>query len=153
MADRLAAVGERPVGRDQVDRPDLLDAEREGQLGGPLALELHPEFLGLGVDVVGAVDAHRLDGRDVERELERVADADRTALEVVGVLRRVAATEVGADVHQHRAGGDRLVVDADRVVERLERRTGLAIALADDVVLRLERSACSRSRSSSRLPT
>ena len=86
MADGLAAVGQRPVGRDDVDRPDLLDAEGEGQLGGPLALELHPELLGLGVDVVDAVDAHRLDGRDVERELEGVADADRTALEVVGVL-------------------------------------------------------------------
>ena len=32
MADRLAAVGERPVGRDEVDRADLLDAEREGEL-------------------------------------------------------------------------------------------------------------------------
>ena len=35
VADRLAAVGERPVGRHEVDRPDLLDAEGEGQLGGP----------------------------------------------------------------------------------------------------------------------
>ena len=138
VRDLLAAVGERPVGGHEIDRPDLLHAEGEGQLRLPLALELHPELLGLGVDVVGRVEGHRLDGRDVERELERVADADGAALEAVGVVGRVAAPEVRADVHQHRAGGDGLVVDADRVVERLERRSGLAIAVADDVELRLE---------------
>ena len=36
------------------------------------------------------------------------------------------------------------VVDADRVVERLERRARLAVAVADDVVLRLERLAALR---------
>ena len=53
-----------------------------------------PKSCGLGEDAVGAVDAHGLDGRDVERELEGVADADRAALEVVGVARRVVAGEV-----------------------------------------------------------
>ena len=32
VADLLAAVGQRPVGRDEVDRPDLLDTQRQGEL-------------------------------------------------------------------------------------------------------------------------
>ena len=87
-------LAERAVGGHEIDRADLLDAEGQGQLGGAVALELHPEFLGLGEDVVRLVDGHRLDRRDVERELERVADADGAALEAVGVVRRVAAAEV-----------------------------------------------------------
>ena len=144
--DALAAVGQRPVGGHEVDRAGLGHAQRERQAGvGRLALEGHPEVLGPGEHVVRRVEGHRLDRRDVQRELEGVADADGTALEVVGVGRRVAAAEVGADVHEHVAGGERPVVDADGVVERLERRARLAVALADDVVLGLElRAALAR---------
>ena len=49
-----------------------------------------------------------------------------------------AATEVRRDVHEHRRGGQRLVVDADRVVDRLDRRAGLAPAVGQDVELGLE---------------
>ena len=134
-----AAVGQRPVRTDEVDRAGLGDAEREREAGiGRLALEGHPEVLGPREHVLGTVERHGLDGRDVERELQRVADPDRASLEVVGIGRRVATTEVGRDVHQHVAGGERAVVDADGVVERLERRTRLAEALGHDVVLRLE---------------
>ena len=138
MADRLAAVGERAVGGHQVDRPDLLDAQREGQLRLPLALELHPELLGLGVDVVGPLMAIVLTAGMLSENWSALRTRTGPRSRLSASLGRIAATEVGADVHQHRARGDRLVVDADRVVERLERRTGLAIALADDVVLRLE---------------
>ena len=82
MPDRLAVVAERAVGRDEVDRPDLLDAQGEGELAPCVApWNFMPEVLGLGKDVIRAVDAHRLDGRDVERELERGADADRPPLQ------------------------------------------------------------------------
>ena len=139
MADGLATVGQGPVGGHEVHRPNLLDAECQGQPGlRPVGLEVHPELPGLGEDVVWAVDGHGLDGRDIERELQGAADPDRASLQTVGVTRHIATAEVRADVHQHRARGQRPVVDTHRVVEWLEGRSGLPIALADDVVLRLE---------------
>ncbi len=137
--DARAAVAERPVCADEVDRSCLGDAECERHARvGRGALEGHAEVLRPREEVVGLVEGGRLDGRDVERELERVADADRPPLEVVGIGRRVAAAEVGGAVHEHVAGREGPVVDADDVVERLERRARLAEALRDDVVLRLE---------------
>ena len=44
----------------------------------------------------------------------------------------------GRDVHEHRGGRQRAVVDADRVVDRLDRRPGLAPAVGHDVELGLE---------------
>ena len=46
--------------------------------------------------------------------------------------------EVGHDVHEHRRRGHRPVVDPDRVVDRLDRRSGLAPAVRQDVELGLE---------------
>ena len=46
--------------------------------------------------------------------------------------------EVRRDVHEHRGRGERLVVDADGVVDRLDRRTRLAPAVGKDVELGLE---------------
>ena len=82
--------------------------------------------------------ADRLDGRDVEREPEGVADANRAALQVVGIGRRVAVAEVGDDVHEHRPGGDLPARDARAVDDRLERRAGLPPAVGEDVEPRLE---------------
>ena len=50
-----------------------------------------------------------------------------------------APPEVGHDVHEHRRRGHRPVVDPDRVVDRLDRRSGLAPAVGQDVELGLER--------------
>ena len=66
-----------------------------------------------------------LDRGDVERELERAPETHRAALErrrpgsgrTLGPGRR----EVGDDVHEHRRGRHRLVVDAGQVHERLDR--------------------------------
>ena len=113
--DPPAAVAERAVGGREVHRPDLRHAQGQGQAGvGGVALEGHAEFLGPGEHVLGPVDGHRLDGRDVQRELERVAQPHGTALEAVRVVRGVAAAEIRADVHEHVAGGHGPVVDADR---------------------------------------
>ena len=90
------------------------------------------------LDLVVADRRHRLDGRDVEREPERVTDADGAALEVVGVGRRVAVAEVGHDVHEHRARRDLLARDAGAVDDRLERRARLPPAVGEDVEPRLE---------------
>ena len=154
MADPFAAVGERAVGGHEVDGPHLGDAQREREARVRLlGLEDHPEVLGAIEDVVRLVDGHRLDRGDVQGELERVPDPDRSALEVVGVVGRVPATEVGPGVHQHRAGRERAVVDRGGVVEGLERRSGLAEPVADDVVLRLELGAAPRGVVAWRTPT
>ena len=82
---------------------DLLDAQRERQARVDLAVaEPDAHRLGLLLDGVVADRRDRLDGRDVEREPQGVADADGAALEVVGVGGRVAVPEVGDDVHEHR---------------------------------------------------
>ena len=60
------------------------------------------------------------------------------ALHAVGVDRRPAAAEVGDDVHEHRRGGQRVILDPDDVVDRLERGPGLAPAVLEDVELGLE---------------
>ena len=83
-----AAVRERAVGAHEVHGVDLLDAQREREPGVDLAVaELDAHRLGLRLDRVVADDGHRLHGRDVEREPQRVSDADGAALEVVGVGR------------------------------------------------------------------
>jgi hypothetical protein len=97
-----------------------------------------PKSFALREQVIRAIDDGRLDRRDVQRELQRIPDPDRASLEVVGVGRRVATAEVGGAVHEHVAGGDRLVIDGDDVVERLERRARLAVALGHHVELGLE---------------
>ena len=97
-----------------------------------------PEVLRPLEEVVEAVDQPGLDRGDVQRELEGRAEADRAALEVVGLGRREPPAEVGHDVHEHRRRGHRPVVDADRVVDRLDRRSGLAPAVGQDVELGLE---------------
>ena len=89
-------------------------------------------------DVVDAVHRHRLDGGDVEREHERLAEAERAALEAISVEGRPAAAEVGRHVHQHRRRGECAVVDAGHVVDRLEGRPGLAPAGLQDVPFRVE---------------
>ena len=97
------------VGRGQVDRLDLDRAERAGQPGLQERLaaagEPQPERLGGLVDLVVADPLERADGRDVERVLERLADEDRTALELVGVARRPVsrAIELGRHVEQQAA--------------------------------------------------
>ncbi len=63
---------------------------------------------------------------------------DRAALELVGLGRDEAATEVRGDVHEHGGGGQRLVIDADQVVDRLDGRSRLAPAVGQDVELGLE---------------
>ena len=80
----------------------------------------------------------RLHGRDVEREAQGVAHPHGPALEVVRVGRRVAAAEVGDDVHEHRRRRDALVRDARGVDDRLERRARLAPAVGEDVEPGLE---------------
>ncbi len=92
--------------------------------------------------MVDAVEDAGLDRRDVERELEGAAHPDGAALGAVGLGRVEGAgarrREVGDDVHEHRRRGEGLVVDPDRVDERLDRRPGLAPAVGQDVELRLE---------------
>ena len=133
-----AAVGDRAVARDHVDgvRLERADAHRQHRRGPRPVLD--PEVLVALEDVVEAADQRLLDGRNVERELERRAKADRAALEPVGLDRRELVPEVREDVHEHRGGGHGLVVDADRVVDRLDRRSGLAPAIGEHVELRLE---------------
>ncbi len=139
LFDANAAVAKRPVRTDEVDRTSLGDTERDGGARVlRLGLEGHPEVLRPCEEVIRAVDDGRFDRRDVQRELQRIPDPDRTSLEVVGVGRRVATAEVGGAVHEHVARGDRLVIDGDDVVERLERRARLAVALGHHVELGLE---------------
>jgi hypothetical protein len=133
-----AAVGDRAVARDHVDRVRLERSDAHRANGHGRAWEDEPEVLGALEHVIEAHDQRRLDRRDVERELEGAAQADRATLELVGLGRRVAAAEVRDDVHEHRAGSQRLVVDADGVVDRLDRRPRLPPAVGQDVELGLE---------------
>ena len=105
-----AAVGEPAVGRGEVERPDLDRPDRAGQPGLEERLastrEADAERLGRLVDGVIADPLEGPDGRDVERVLERLADEDRAALELVRVARRpvLARVELGRDVEQQAAG-------------------------------------------------
>ena len=100
-----------------------------------------PKSWALLEDVLLADDAQRLDGRDVERELQRVADPQRAALLAVEVGRDVAAAEVGGHVHEHRGRRERALVDAGGIGERLEGRARLTPARREDVELRLHLAA------------
>ncbi len=99
---------------------------------------MDPELLGALEQVVEPGDDPGLDRGDVERELEGIAQADGSALELVGLGRHEAVAEVRRDVHEHRRSGQGLVIDADQVVDRLDRRTRLAPAVGQDVELGLE---------------
>src|SRR4029079_1776090 len=79
-----------------------------------------------------------LDRGDVERELEGRPQADRASFEVVGLGGGETTAEVRDDVHEQRRGGHASVLDADRVVDRLDRRPRLAPAVGENVELRLE---------------
>ena len=84
--------------------------------------------------------ADALQGPDrgqVQRQLEGLSDANRAALEAVGVLRRPAAAEVGRDVEQEAARRQRPLVERRGVDDRLERRARLP-ERRRRVVLRLE---------------
>ena len=116
-----------------LERPDAHRQDRGRGLEVGQAEVLRP-----GEDVIEAGHDRRLDGRDVERELERGTEAHWAALELVGLDRGEAATEVGGDVHEHRRRRQGLVIDADGVVDRLDRRAGLAPAVGKDVELGLE---------------
>ena len=117
---------------------DLERAEGEGRARDDALREHEPELLGDVHHVVGRVDDRRLDGRDVQGELERLAHPKWATLEVVGVGWDVAAAEIRRDVHEHRRRGDRAVLEADDVVDRLERGTGLAPPVGEHVELGLE---------------
>ncbi len=134
----LAAVGDRSVRADHVDRVDLDRADRHRHDRHRLRDPVDTEVLGPVVEVVEAVHDPGLDRRDVEGELERRAEANGAALVMIRLGRDEPAAEVRRDVHEHRRGGHLLVVDADRVVERLDRRPGLPPAIRQDVELRLE---------------
>ena len=133
-----AAVGDRAVRRQHVDgvRLERADAHRGDRCGARQVAQA--EVLRPVERVLEALDDGRLDGRDVERELECAAQPDGTPFELVRLGRGVAAPEVGHDVHEHRARGQGLVIDADGVVDGLDRRAGLAPAGGQDVVLGLE---------------
>ena len=132
------------VGRGQVERPDLDGAERAGQPGLqeglPAAGEADAHGLGRVGDRLVADPLEGPDGRDVERVLERLADEDRAALQPVGVARRpvLAAIEVVVTSSSRLPGRQRAGFEGGRVEDRLERRAGLAGAVAGDVVLGLE---------------
>ena len=69
---------------------DLLAAEGQAQTGlGFVAQEVQAELARGREDAIDARVRERLDGRDVERELERVPHPQRSALQVVGVGRDV----------------------------------------------------------------
>ena len=53
---------------------------------------------------------------------------------------RVPASEVGGNVHEQGGRGHRPVLKPDDVVDRLERRTGLPPAVAQDVELWVEQT-------------
>ena len=102
-------LAERAVGRGQVERPDLDGPDRAGQPGLEERLACRPakrmpELLGRSATASLPTRCERPDRRDVERVLERLADEDRAAIELVGVARRPAARpNVGRDVEQEAA--------------------------------------------------
>jgi hypothetical protein len=136
-----AAVGERAIGRGEVERPDLDRPDRAGQAGLEEALraagEADAELLGPCGDGVAADALEGTDGRDVQRVLEGLPDQDRAALELVRVARRPARAERRRDVEEEAARGQPLGIEGARVEDR-RTRTGLARAVAGGVVFRLE---------------
>ena len=117
------------------ERPDGHRGDRDSAGREAEAEVLHPLE-----QVIEAVDQAGLDRGNVQRELERLTEANRAALELVGLGRdeRLLAAEVGDHVHEHRGRVHRPIVNAGDVVDRLDRRTRLAEAFGEDVVLGLE---------------
>ena len=103
------AIGDRAVRAGEVE---LMDAERperergDGVLVVVERVELEAQPLGHGNHVLGADELLRLADRDVERVLQRVADADRASLSAVGIRRVEALGDIGPDVHEHRGRAD-----------------------------------------------
>jgi len=92
-----------------------------------------------GLDGVGdaRVLLEELDRRDVPRLADRLAHRHRPVVLQIGVLRPVAATEVGTRVHDDR-GRRRPLLQCGEVVEHLERRARLPQADTGDVELPLD---------------
>ena len=141
--DARAAVGDRAVGRGQVERarPRPCRSRRPDRPAGtafvPPAKRI-PNFVGPVGDRVAPDALERPDRRDVQRVLERLPDEDRPAVQLVGVARRPAAAELGGDVEEEAARRQPLRVEGAGVDDRLEGRARLAGAVAGGVVLRLE---------------
>ena len=117
---------------------NLQGADADGKTRVGARFEDEAEVLSALHEVIDAVDGGCLDCRDVQRVLEGLAQSDGTALVVVRVMRHVASAEVSRHVHEQAGCRHRLVLDADDVVDRLERGARLAPAVAEDVELRVE---------------
>ena len=137
-----ALVAERPEGGDEVEQPHLDGTDAAGQAGHEhrslAARELDAESLRVLGDGLRPDAAHRLDGRDVERVLERLANEDRAPLAAIGVARRPAAREGCRDVHEKGRGRHATGLEAGGVDDRLEGGAGLAEADPRHVVFRVE---------------
>ena len=105
---RTPPFADRAVGRRQVERSDLDGPERAGQAGLQEGLvpagEADAHLLGGRRRPVVADPLERPDRRDVQRVLERLADEDRAALQLVRVARGpVLARSNRRDVEQEAA--------------------------------------------------
>ena len=95
-----AAVGQRPVGRRQVDHPDPDRAERErGDIRVLGFIPLQPQPLGLLDDRLGPDELLGFRDRDVQRVLQRVAGPHRPALVVVRIVDLVAGHSVSMSMN------------------------------------------------------
>ena len=77
---QLAAVGDRAVGADHVDRVDLDRADAHRRDRHRVREQWMPKSFARSIEVVEAVHDPGLDRGDVQRELEGLPEADRAAL-------------------------------------------------------------------------
>ena len=136
--DESPCVGYGAIRRHEVGRPDLDCSDADRHAGIRVRGEGQPEVLRSLHQVVDAVDRGGLHSRDVERVLDGLPHTYRAALIVVGVMGRVPAAHVGGYVHEQRRCGHGLILETDHVVDRLERRTRLTVAVAQNIELRIE---------------
>ena len=136
-----AAVGDRAVRADQVDRMDLerADGHRHDRPASARGTTARSPW-NVSYDAVDAVDDPGLDRRDVERELERAPEPDRAALERrrlgrVNATRRAKLVATSMNIVAAVIVSSSMPVSVD---EGLDRRAGLAPAVGQDVELGLE---------------
>ena len=116
--------------------------------------ESKPEIVGRARDCLVPDSLQGADRGHVQGVLKRLADEDGTTVQLVAVVRRpvLSDVELGRDVEEKAAGRQSLVVEGARVLDRLERGTRLAQAVARRVVLRGELALARSSREYPALP-
>ena len=92
--------------------------------------------------MVEAGDERALDGGDVQGELQGGPEADRSALQLVGLDRGEVVAEVREDVHEHRGCGNEnvasAIIGASRPEQVADNVVAAGVKLDDEVLGKID---------------